>query len=142
MSQNADLPIDPKSETTTTPANPRPQDRLSTVRVEIEIAPEVTRTLKFPPNSRILIGRSDDEETASDLMLDFAPFDGEKNGVSRVHAAITDQDGLVFMTDLASTNGTRINGLELIAQQPCRLYDGDEIEFGSARVTVLHIGRS
>ena len=143
MSHNAELP---NNNADTDPAAgdaaPQPSSRLSAVRLEVHIPPEISRTLKFPPNARILIGRSEDDETASDLMLDFAPLGGESNGVSRVHAAISDREGQIYITDLESTSGTRINGLDLVAHQPYRLYEGDEIELGSARLTIFRIGRS
>src|SRR5690242_14271072 len=73
------------------------------VRMTLQILPDAIRSLKFPYNSRILVGRADDEETASDLMLELSHYGGETNGVSRVHAAIHDQDGMVYITDLKST---------------------------------------
>src|SRR5215475_6350016 len=72
------------------------------VRLTLQILPNATRSLKFPHNARILVGRADDEETASDLMLELSQYGGESNGVSRVHAAIHDQDGMVYITDLKS----------------------------------------
>ncbi len=91
--------------------------------------------LGLPSDARVLVGRLDEDST-TDLGLDLAPYDGETNGVSRIHAAFSVQDGLPQLEDLDSTNGTRINGLTLIPNQPYRLRDGDELEFGSARVTV------
>lgn len=141
MLQDADHPGNLNPDALDAESVLQPVARLNSIRLEIQITPEVSRTLKFPPNARILIGRSDDEETASDLMLDFAPFEGEKKGISRVHAAISDQEGQVYITDLDSTNGTRINGLTLAAHQPYRLYEKDEVELGSARLNILRIIR-
>lgn len=141
MFPDAELPNSADPEPAAGDLAPLPSSRLSLVRLEVQLTPETSRTLKFPPNARILVGRSDDEETASDLMLDFAPFGGEKNGVSRVHAAIADHEGQVFITDLDSTNGTRINGLALTPNQPYRLYEGDEVELGSARLTIVRVTR-
>lgn len=141
MFQDTNLPNEPNVERTAGDS-PQPGSRLSSVRVEVQLPPHTVRTIKFPPNARALIGRSEDEEAASDLMLDFAPYGGEPNGVSRIHAAISDQEGQVFITDLNSTNGTRINGLELVVQRPYRLYEGDELELGSVRLTIIRISRS
>lgn len=96
--------------------------------------------ISLPPDERVLIGRLDEEST-TELGLDLAPFDGETNGVSRIHAAFSAQDGIPYLEDLGSTNGTRINGLTLTPNQPYRLRDGDELEFGSARLT-LHRPKS
>jgi predicted component of type VI protein secretion system len=111
------------------------------VRMNLQILPSGTRSLKFPHNSRILVGRADDEETANDLMLELSHYGGESNGVSRIHAAIHDQDGMVFITDLNSTNGTRINGLLLVAGQPYRLREGDELQFGNLTLMISHLSR-
>jgi pSer/pThr/pTyr-binding forkhead associated (FHA) protein len=108
-----------------------------TVRITLHILPNATRTLKFPHNARILVGRADDEETANDLMLELSHYGGESNGVSRIHAAIHDQDGMVYITDLNSTNGTRINGYKLDAGRAYRLRNGDELELGRLRLVVM-----
>lgn len=125
---------------------PEPQTEHSvfprTVRLSLQILPTGTRSIKFPQNSRILVGRADDEETANDLMLELSQYGGESNGVSRRHASIHDQDGMVYVTDLDSTNGTRINGLPLITNQPYRLREGDEIQFGNLTLIITHLIRS
>lgn len=112
-----------------------------TVRLTLQILPNATRSLKFPHNSRILVGRADDEETATDLMLELSHYGGETNGVSRIHAAIHDQDGMVYITDLNSTNGTRINGLLLVPEQPYRLREADELQFGNLTLIITQLAR-
>lgn len=107
----------------------------------LHILPNATRSLKFPHNARILVGRADDEETANDLMLELSHYGGETNGVSRIHAAIHDQDGMVYITDLNSTNGTRINGLPLVPQQPYRLRESDEIQLGNLTLILTQLAR-
>lgn len=89
-------------------------------------------------DERILVGRSDEGEV-SDLGVDLNPYGGAENGVSRVHAAFSYNDGTTYVEDLNSTNGTRINGFQLTPEQRYRLRDGDEIEFGRARVTVRFV---
>lgn len=111
------------------------------VRLTLHILPNATRSLKFPYNARILVGRADDEETASDLMLELSHYGGETNGVSRIHAAIHDQDGMVFITDLNSTNGTRINGLPLVPNQAYRLRETDEIQLGNLTLILTQLAR-
>jgi predicted component of type VI protein secretion system len=94
-------------------------------------------TLQFA--ERMVVGRSDaDSDTKPDL--DLAPYGGELNGVSRAHAVFAYRNNAIFVEDLGSTNGTRLNGLELVANQPYRLRDGDELEFGRVRVTLRFVG--
>jgi len=49
--------------------------------------------------------------------------------LSRRHARIFCEDGVVYLADLDSRNGTTVNRAA-IAQAPCRLRDGDEVCFG------------
>lgn len=111
------------------------------VKLTLQILPDATRSLRFPHNSRILVGRAEDEETANDLMLELSHYGGEGSGVSRIHAAIHDQDGMVYITDLNSTNGTRINGLPLVPDQAYRLREGDELQFGSLTTILTLLSR-
>ncbi|RAS10398.1 FHA domain-containing protein [Cupriavidus alkaliphilus] len=45
------------------------------------------------------------------------------------HARIFAEHGAVYVADLGSKNGTRVNGVA-VARQPARLGDGDEVAFG------------
>ncbi|NJL58101.1 FHA domain-containing protein, partial [bacterium] len=75
----------------------------------------------------MIIGRSADGEEKKSLALDLAAFGAYQSGVSRQHAAITRHEGGLYIEDLGSTNGTRINGFQLTARRKYRLRDGDEI---------------
>ncbi|WP_066734280.1 FHA domain-containing protein [Cupriavidus sp. D384] len=61
----------------------------------------------------------------------FAAYPTEAVSVlSRRHARIFSEDGAVYVADLGSKNGTRVNG-DSVQQQPARLSDGDEVSFGA-----------
>jgi hypothetical protein len=78
---------------------------------------------------RIVIGRShptSDEKPD----LDLAPYGAHLKGVSRRHAAIIEKDGTLRVMDLNSTNGTYLNGTQLLPHQPRILRDGDDICLG------------
>jgi hypothetical protein len=68
------------------------------------------------------IGRS----RQCDLMLDDA-------NVSRTHAEVRARGGSWVLTDLGSTNGSRINGRQIDGSEV--LKPGDEIELGTSRIT-------
>jgi two-component system, cell cycle response regulator len=52
--------------------------------------------------------------------------------VSRYHAVLRPgDDGRVRLTDLASTNGTFLNGRRISNHTPITLHDGDRLQFGS-----------
>lgn len=57
----------------------------------------------------------------------------EDHGISRRHAAITRTDGSFRIADLASRNGTFVNGIRI---SETTLRDGDRIQLGTA--TLLH----
>lgn len=64
-----------------------------------------------------------------DLILD-------SSSVSKVHCAIAKTDGLLFIRDLGSTNGTKVNGQRVSRGA---LLPGDEIAFANIRYRV-HLG--
>ncbi len=70
----------------------------------------------------VTLGRS----RQSDIMVD-------DPNVSRAHAEIRPRGGSWVLTDLNSTNGTRLNGRRL--QDPEVLKPGDEIELGTSLLT-------
>ncbi|VVE50062.1 FHA domain-containing protein FhaB [Pandoraea terrae] len=51
--------------------------------------------------------------------------------LSRRHARIFAEHGAVYVADMGSKNGTRVNGV-IVAAQAARLRDGDELSFGTA----------
>lgn len=73
-----------------------------------------------------LVGRSS-------RLCDFAVDHG---GVSKIHCILVKTDGLIYMRDLGSTNGTRVNGQRVLRGA---LLPGDEISFSGAVYTV-HLG--
>jgi len=56
------------------------------------------------------------------------------NGISRIHAEILERDGVLWISDCASTNGTFVNHRRLTAAQP--LKPGDSVQFGDVPFTV------
>ena len=50
--------------------------------------------------------------------------------VSRIHARITEEEGIYYIEDLNSTNGTFKNGLRMQPYEKRKLESGDELKFG------------
>lgn len=95
----------------------------------------------LPMKDMISIGRAVDSEVgANQVNMDLTPFGAYHFGVSRNHAQMTLKDGYLYLEDLDSTNGTRINGFQLTANQKYRLRDGDEIEFARLRTVIQFKG--
>jgi len=77
----------------------------------------------------ITLGRNDDGKSKQNI-IDFNPYGGRRQGVSRSHALITITKSGVFLKDLNSTNGTFINGQQLYPMRKYTLEDGDEFTLG------------
>jgi pSer/pThr/pTyr-binding forkhead associated (FHA) protein len=80
----------------------------------------------------MVIGRADPSRgvvPAVDLSADDA--------VSRRHARITGRGGAYFLTDLGSTNGTKLNNRWLEPNRETRLNAGDRIELGALTTITL-----
>lgn len=76
--------------------------------------------------NRSIIGRS----RRADVML------GD-DSVSRTHALLWFDLGGCWVQDLASSNGTRVNGA--IVHEPTQLRDGDVVSFGTARFSFRRV---
>ena len=87
----------------------------------------------IPIVERIVVGRTQDHDVVD---FDLTPYDAYHYGVSRRHAIMTLVDDYLYIEDLGSTNGTRINGFQLTSKQRYRLRDGDEIEFARLRMII------
>lgn len=73
-----------------------------------------------------LVGR---KTGVCDLVLD-------RGSVSKMHCLVVKTDGLLFIRDLASTNGTKVNGQRVTRGA---LLPGDELAFASVKFRV-HLG--
>ncbi|MBD3672722.1 MAG: FHA domain-containing protein [Planctomycetaceae bacterium] len=58
------------------------------------------------------------------------------DSISKIHSVISKTDGLLFVRDLGSTNGTRVNGQRVTRGA---LLPGDELAFASVKYKV-HLG--
>ena len=77
----------------------------------------------------IELGRLD-PETGKAPTVDLTEHNAVDKGVSRRHATITQRDGILYIADNNSANGTYLNGQKLVANQPRILRDGDDIRLG------------
>jgi pSer/pThr/pTyr-binding forkhead associated (FHA) protein len=88
------------------------------------------RRISLEVGEELLVGRKDNQRGIYpdiDLGLD----GGYDAGVSRRHAIITPVAAGYTLEDLASANGTFINGRRLPAQTPTPIANGDELKFGT-----------
>ena len=77
--------------------------------------------------SELIIGRAYKDKVPH---IDLAPYGGSKAGVSRRHSRLVYQDNKWFVEDLASTNGTFVNGIKIAPNQLVALKNNDLIRCG------------
>lgn len=88
------------------------------------------RRIVVDGRQELLVGRKDNQRGIYpdvDLGLD----GGYDAGVSRRHAIIAPHGGGFTVEDLASANGTFVNGRRLSPQAPAPVRSGDELKFGT-----------
>jgi hypothetical protein len=114
-----------------TPSNPW--------RLRLHIDKDTSTSLVIEVSNQVSIGRTDMTEGYTPG-IDLGPYNAQDFGVSRRHAMIyvidSPQGSELHIRDLSSTNGTKVNGFLLKAEQAYKLVDGDELEFGQFRVSV------
>jgi uncharacterized OB-fold protein len=96
---------------------------------------ESGKELPLPTDkAEIIVGR---EDPISGIFpeIDLTPYGGEGGGVSRQHARISRANGQWTITDLNSTNYTRVDGNKLDPSLPAPIKDGARIQFGRIAVT-------
>jgi pSer/pThr/pTyr-binding forkhead associated (FHA) protein len=92
------------------------------------------QTVVLPTREMFVIGRRVGDG-ATDV-VDLTPFGAEQSGVSREHVRIRRRGGLIYMTDLNSTNGTVVAGRRLKANAERMIRDGDEVFFGRLKCCI------
>ena len=112
-----DVELDGSAKTVIASAPLIPTGKLIVVQAGVKVAPSEVVTLK---NFPFVIGRTEGSLTIAD------------QNVSRRHAQIT-FDGMTnvfYLTDLKSSNGTRLNNERIIPGQPVKLNNGATIGLG------------
>ena len=84
----------------------------------------------------IVIGRIMGEQTIFPD-IDLSPYKAYASGVSRLHAAIKFREKGIYITDLGSTNRTRVNGKRLCPKKGYPLYNGSLVSLGNLMIKVI-----
>ena len=71
--------------------------------------------------------------------VDLTPFDAFSHGVSRMHSALRIMNGEVYVMDLGSSNGTRLNGQKIVPHVDYTINNGDLVVLGKMKIQVLLI---
>jgi predicted component of type VI protein secretion system len=89
----------------------------------VESGPDKGKTFEIGP-TMLVAGR----QAGVDILLN-------DDQISRRHASFEEVNNALFLNDLGSANGTRLNGRTISANQPVSLTPGDRIQIG--RTTLL-----
>jgi hypothetical protein len=87
-------------------------------------------------DSDFVIGRK--TEGAPDGLLDLTPFEGYIMGVSKQHVRIQVVEDGYQITDLGSTNGTWVNEVRLISNQPAKLPNTARVRMGRMELDFIY----
>lgn len=69
--------------------------------------------------------------------VDLSPYEAYSQGVSRLHVSLKLNNLRVFITDLGSSNGTRVNGQKIMPSVDYPLNHGDVVALGKFKIQVL-----
>jgi len=107
--------------------------------IEAQISLHIVRTGQILPligRDEFTIGRvSEGQSILPDI--DLTPFEAYSQGVSRLHATIKINNDKVSISDLGSSNGTRINQTKLSPNKEYKLNHGDVISLGKFKIQAL-----
>lgn len=90
-------------------------------------------SLSFIEQNEVMLGRA---EHGFMTMVDLNRVNGREQGVSRHHATIVRQDRLLLLIDHNSSNGTYLNGLRIMPEQPRILRNGDILQLGLLKLRI------
>lgn len=93
-------------------------------------------TIQVRVADEMVLGRADSENGIAPE-INLAPYGAHVLGVSRRHAMLSAQGRKLVVRDLASANGTRLNGFVLRHYQDYRLRHGDELTLGQLHLQVM-----
>ena len=98
---------------------------------------------EFPVDttSDIVIGRQPREDDPP-VTIDLEAFDGHDLGVSRHHAMIKRIKDNLMLVDVASSNGTFVNGHRALPTNRYNIMDGDSITIGRLTLQIRFVKRN
>lgn len=71
--------------------------------------------------------------------VDLSSYDAFSQGVSRMHSSLRIVNGDVYLMDLGSSNGTRLNGQKIVPHVEYSINHGDLVVLGKMKIQVLLI---
>jgi hypothetical protein len=94
---------------------------------------ETPITVQF--RSEVILGRASEQEEGT-TYINLTPYGAEGCGVSKYHARLFRDNKAIYLMDLNSTNGTRLNREILPRSVEQRVRDGDELALGKMKIYI------
>ncbi len=95
-------------------------------------------TIGAKVQEQLMLGR-DDPPTAYVPEINLTPYGAADLGVSRRHMTILLQDNILYVQDMNSRNGSKLNDESLKPGDQYPLNDGDVLMLGGLQVTVWYV---
>lgn len=133
MTLNAEALSRLEAEMSSTNGEARLPDSLREGEIGLHIAGS-SRPLIFQLGQQVVLGRQA-PDTGSQPRIDLSPYDAFNKGVSRMHVVIRRDEKLgLTVEDLASSNGSWLNGVRLQPYVPNILRSGDILRLGQIEI--------
>lgn len=111
------------------------EEKESVVQVSLHLVQQA-HVMELSGQTEFTIGRSaEGQPILPDI--DLAPYDAYNLGVSRLHASLKVQGANVQISDLGSSNGTRLNGQKIVPHVEYTLTHGDMVSLGKFGLQIL-----
>lgn len=94
------------------------------------------KVMHLSGQNEFTLGRIAEGQTAMPD-IDLSSYEAYGQGVSRIHARLKVADYHVYITDLGSSNGTRVNGQKIAPQVEFPLDHGDMVALGKLKIQIL-----
>jgi hypothetical protein len=102
--------------------------------VNLEIGQQ---TITLPRREHLVLGRASESMMGQVTDIDLTPYNAKEYGVSRIHAKLSIQGDMLYVTDLSSTNGTTLNGRRLEPNVLRLVRNGDMLMLGRLVVKLV-----
>jgi pSer/pThr/pTyr-binding forkhead associated (FHA) protein len=110
---------------------------LEIIQTGDEIALEAYTDYVLGRKNPVMLQNTNDIRPDEQYDVDLSPFQSYEAGVSRRHATLSFGREKVTITDLGSTNGTRLNGEVIQPFIPRDLQSGDIITLGKFKIRIV-----
>lgn len=107
----------------------------TTIKLQVVGAADGVFDLNMPDVEGYILGRSDSQNPAIPD-VDLMKYSARERGVSRRHAALIAFDSKLQVLDLDSSNGTFVNGVRALPEEPLPLADGDTLMLGELEIVI------